>query len=154
VGYVCATKRGRNYCPPKEPITSNIHPRKSNSPQSHVESQDSQAYLSLFTSAPISPSLGRATLPPLFARPIPHHTFPRRQIALAQKRRNIHVQRRVRLRICQELVDSGERGRKRVDGTPVLRREEGETDLAGREGDVWVRYPRGEVNCRRCEGII
>lgn len=111
-------------------------------------------YPSLFTSAPTSPSHGRTTLPPLLTRPIPHHALPRRYITVAQKRCNIHVQRRVRLRIRQELVDGGERGRKRVDGTPVLRREEGQTDLAGREGDVWVGYPRREVDCRWCEGVI
>lgn len=111
-------------------------------------------YPSLFTSTPTSPSHRCTTLPPLLARPIPHHALPRRQIALAQKRRNIHVQRRVWLRIRQELVDGGERGRKRVDGTPVLCREEGQTNLAGREGDVWMGYPRREVDCRWCEGVV
>jgi hypothetical protein len=51
-------------------------------------------------------------------------------------------------------VDGGERGRKRVDGTPVFRREEGQTDLAGREGDVRVGYPGCEVDCWWCEGVV
>lgn len=101
-----------------------------------------------------SPSLRHTTLPPLLPRPVPHHTLPRRQIAISKKRRNVHVQRGVGLRIRQELVDSGERRGKRVDGTPVFRREESETDLAGREGDVRVRYAGCEVDCRGCKGIV
>lgn len=51
-------------------------------------------------------------------------------------------------------MDSGERRGKRVDGTPVLRREEGETDLAGREGDVRMGDASCEVDCRWCEGVV
>ena len=36
-------------------------------------------------------------------------------------------------------MDGGERGGKRVYGTPVLCSQEGETDLAGREADVVQR---------------
>lgn len=102
----------------------------------------------------VSPSHGGTTLPPLLPRPIPHYALPRWYVAVTQKRRNIHVQRRVRLRIRQELVDGSKRGRKRVDRTPVLRREKSQTDLAGREGDVRVGYPRRKMDCRWCEGVI
>lgn len=51
-------------------------------------------------------------------------------------------------------MDGGERGRKRVDGTPVFGREEGQTDLAGRKGDVRVGYPGCEVDCWWCKGVV
>lgn len=51
-------------------------------------------------------------------------------------------------------MDSCESGGERVNGTPVFGREESETDFAGREGDVRVGYPSGEMDCRRCEGVV
>lgn len=36
----------------------------------------------------------------------------------------------------------------------MLRRQESETDLAGRKGDVWVRNASREMDCRRGEGIV
>lgn len=36
----------------------------------------------------------------------------------------------------------------------MFRREEGQTDLAGREGDVRVGYPGCEVDCWWCEGVV
>lgn len=36
----------------------------------------------------------------------------------------------------------------------MLGREEGETDLAGREGDIRVRDASREGDCRWCEGVV
>lgn len=58
------------------------------------------------------------------------------------------------MRVCQELLDSGEGGRERVDGTPVLGRQESEANLASREGDVRVRNASCEVDCWRGEGVV
>ena len=51
-------------------------------------------------------------------------------------------------------MDGGERGGKRVYGTPVLCSQEGETDLAGREADVWVRNACFEADCGRGERVV
>lgn len=51
-------------------------------------------------------------------------------------------------------MDGSDGGGKRVDGTPVLGRQEGQADFAGREGDIRVRDPRCEMDRRRCEGVV
>lgn len=51
-------------------------------------------------------------------------------------------------------MDGCEGGGERVDRTPVFGCEEGETDFAGCEGDVWVGYSCCEVDCWWCEGVV
>lgn len=51
-------------------------------------------------------------------------------------------------------MDGGECRRERVDGTPVLRGQEGKADLASSERDVGVRYTRCEVDRGRRQRVI
>lgn len=51
-------------------------------------------------------------------------------------------------------MDRRESGRECVDGTPVFGREEGETDFAGREGDVRVGDSGCEGDGGWCEGVV
>jgi hypothetical protein len=101
-----------------------------------------------------SPTEVPSPIPSLLTGPISHHAFPRSDITITQEGGHIDVERGVRLWVCQELLDSGEGGRERVDGTPVLGRQESEANLAGRKGDVRVRNASCEVDCWRGEGVV
>ena len=86
--------------------------------------------------------------PPLLLSPIPHQALPRDQISLPQQRRDIHIQRRLGPRIRQQLLNRRQRRRQRIHGTPVLRGQQRETDLARREGYVRVGDARAEADVR------
>lgn len=51
-------------------------------------------------------------------------------------------------------MDGREGGRERVDGAPVLGGQQGQADLAGREGDVGVGDARVEGDFGRRERIV
>lgn len=84
--------------------------------------------------------------PPLLVRPISNNTLPPHHIPIPQQRRHIHIQRRLRPRIRQQLLNRHQRRRQRVHGTPVLGGQQGEADLAGAEGDVGVGDARAEMD--------
>ncbi len=69
----------------------------------------------------------------------PHQRLCTHPIALPQQTRDIHIQRTIRLRVRQQLMDGSERLRDRVGGRPRCF-EEVETDLPGLRGERWVSW--------------
>jgi hypothetical protein len=55
-----------------------------------------------------SPSKIASSVPPLLTSPVVHNTLPSSEIAIAQQGRNINIQRRIRLRVRQQLLDSSQ----------------------------------------------
>ncbi len=70
------------------------------------------------------------TLPPILPRIKPHQPLRAHSIPLSQQTSHIHIQRTIRFRIRQQLVDGRQRPRDGVSGRPGSF-EEVETDLAG-----------------------
>jgi hypothetical protein len=99
--------------------------------------------------SPSPPTPTPSPLPPFLPSPIPHNTFPASQIPIAQQSSNINIERRIRLRIRQQLLNRSQRRRQRIHRTPVLGRQQSKTYGAIAERNIGVRDLRREVDCRR-----
>lgn len=92
--------------------------------------------------------------PPFFGRPEPDQAFRTDRIILSVQIGDVDVQGAVQPGSAQELLNGSQRGAERVGGRPVFARQQGETDLAGREMYIGMAYGGDEVDFWRGKRVV